>query len=181
MSKKKKYTKHYYLDQLGLKPEDYDLSSYCKDPDRSKKDRKRLKKKHEKYGFWDSDTWNLDFTTALWVYEHLMSYRDTVSEIIDMSDKVSIHLIHPRTDAAESELRDAVINRGKKDVKKIIFKSETRRMSVYDAIGAITDDFARYLTNNDTYKDALLKDFENTAYLQNAMHNYTDLLPGLWW
>ena len=91
MSNKKKYTRHYYLDQLGLKPEDYDLSMYCRDPDRPKKDRKKLKKKYNKNGFWSSDTWSLDFTTAAWVYEHLMAYRDNAGKIIDMSDKVSIH------------------------------------------------------------------------------------------
>ena len=181
MSKKKKYIRHYYLDQLGLKPEDYDLSMYCRDPERSKKDRKKLKKKYKKNGFWTSDTWDLDFTTAAWVYEHLMAYRDAANKIIDMSGMVNIHLIHPRTDVPENELRDAVMNRGKKDSKKIVFTSETQKMSLYDAIGAMADDLARYLTNNDVYNNALLRDIENTTYLRNAMHNYAELLPALWW
>lgn len=71
MSKKKKYIRHYYLDQLGLKLEDYDLSMYCRDPERPKKDRKKLKKKYKKNGFWTSDTWDLDFTTAAWVCQLL--------------------------------------------------------------------------------------------------------------
>ena len=110
-----------------------------------------------------------------------MAYRDNAGKIIDMSDKVSIHLIHPRTDVPEEELRNAVMNRGKKSAETIIFKSETRTMSIYDAIGAMTDDLARYLTNNDVYKDALLRDLENVSYLKNAMHNYADILPALWW
>lgn len=70
-----------YLDDLGIKQEDYG-TNFCSDLD------KRLpywKKEQKLYGFDSRETWNLNNTFIEWLYSHCMMYKERANEIVDLS------------------------------------------------------------------------------------------------
>lgn len=60
--------KHYYLDKINIKPFFFDNYK-----DRRKK---QWKKERKKYGFDERETWSLNFTMIVLLYERLMMYNE---------------------------------------------------------------------------------------------------------
>ena len=68
--------KRYYLDRIGVPP------TYS-----SVKNENRLKHweaQRKKYGFDDRDTWSLDYTMILLLYERLCMYLDIADDKVDL-------------------------------------------------------------------------------------------------
>lgn len=59
--------KHKYLDDIGVtnRPDTWNKNDARQ---------KQWKKEREKYGFDERETWNIEFTWHLWLYERLMAY-----------------------------------------------------------------------------------------------------------
>ena len=49
----------------------------------SGKDKKRRAKDKKKYGYSSSETWSLDFTSAIWLYEHIRMLVEVGGQIVD--------------------------------------------------------------------------------------------------
>ena len=60
--------KHYYLDKINIKPFFFDNFE-----DRRKK---QWKKERKKYGFDERETWSMNFTMIVLLYERLMMYNE---------------------------------------------------------------------------------------------------------
>lgn len=74
------FQKNKYLEDLGLKKEDYGLNWLSKDDDRLKdfNDEKKM------YGFCSAETWNMDRIFCEWLYSHCKMYLEKVEGIINM-------------------------------------------------------------------------------------------------
>ena len=61
-----------YLDDLGLKIEDYG-TNFCDDEDSRNE---KWKKEREEYGFDERETWNLDRMFIEWIYTRIKLYQE---------------------------------------------------------------------------------------------------------
>lgn len=74
-----------YLRDIGLNEENWPETIYTKagsDPD------KRADKYHayqEKYGVNPADTWNLDTTVLMWLYERLIEYKERAGKVVNLN------------------------------------------------------------------------------------------------
>ena len=77
--------KHYYYDKFYKDNKDK-IGSYpfFWTTDKKEKRNKLWKKQRKKYGFDDRETWGLDYTFIIWVYERFNMYRDIGGKIIDL-------------------------------------------------------------------------------------------------
>lgn len=71
-----------YLKNLGLKKEDLPQGWGTDSDD---KRQKKWKKEREEYGFDNRETWSLDYTFKLWLYERLSMYNEVAPNVIDTS------------------------------------------------------------------------------------------------
>lgn len=71
---------HKYLDEIPNRQTKHYLE-YC-----SKKDKRQKvwQSEREEYGLDSRETWSLDSSFYIWLYEHLMMYREKAIEIIDL-------------------------------------------------------------------------------------------------
>lgn len=74
------FQKNKYLEDLGLKKEDYGLNWLSKDDDRLKD----FNDEKEMYGFCSAETWNMDRIFCEWLYSHCKMYLEKVEGIVDM-------------------------------------------------------------------------------------------------
>lgn len=70
---------HKYLDDAGI-PENHRPWSWCGEQDPRAE---TWAKEREIYGFDSRETWSLDTTFYLWLYEHLQMFKD-YSKIVDL-------------------------------------------------------------------------------------------------
>lgn len=150
---------HHYLNKIGVKSTDCaTFNTYEIDKDRQK----RFDQQRSKYGFDERETWNLDVTTAGWIYEHLKYYRKLGGSFCDLTwHKVDI----------------IVVDKLDKEANTYITKLET--VTLLDAIN-IACDYLKYFFK---HLDTASLDDEDRAYqkLKIALHIYADIIPYLWW
>ena len=65
--------KRKYLEDLGI---EIGNTPYCWRSDNDDKRQVMWKKEREKYGFDSRETWSLDYTFYLWLYERLMMFNE---------------------------------------------------------------------------------------------------------
>lgn len=74
------FQKNKYLEELGLKEEDYGLNWLSKDDDRLKD----FNDEKEMYGFCSAETWNMGRIFCEWLYSHCKMYLEKAEGIVDM-------------------------------------------------------------------------------------------------
>jgi hypothetical protein len=74
------FQKNKYLENLGLKKEDYGLNWLSKDDDRLKD----FNDEKEMYGFCSAETWNMGRIFCEWLYSHCKMYLEKAEGIVDM-------------------------------------------------------------------------------------------------
>lgn len=74
------FQKNKYLEDLGLKKEDYGLNWLSKDDDRLKD----FNDEKEMYGFCSAETWNMGRIFCEWLYSHCKMYLEKAEGIVDM-------------------------------------------------------------------------------------------------
>ena len=77
--------KHYYYDKF-YKNNKYDIGDYPYffSYDKQESRNKHWKKQRKRYGFDDRETWSLDYTFIIWVYERFNMYKDKAGDIVDL-------------------------------------------------------------------------------------------------
>jgi hypothetical protein len=85
MKIKKSYVeqRNKYLEDLGLRPEDYGVNFSPKNDKR----RKKWAKQKEKFGFDERETWSLDHYFAEWLYSHCRMYLKEAGKVIDLEEE----------------------------------------------------------------------------------------------
>lgn len=68
---------HYYLNKLGVEHPD----QWCPNDHREKK----WKKERKKYGFDSRETWSLDSTFFMWLYEHLKMFMKVADGVVNLN------------------------------------------------------------------------------------------------
>lgn len=149
---------HHYLNKIGVRSDICTIfNSYQPDKKRSK----RFAKQRKKYGFDERETWNLDVTTATWVYEHLKYYRKLGGNFCDLTwHKVDIIVID------------------KLDKETNTFTTKTENVNLLEAID-ITCKYLKYFFKH--LDDGVDGEYRAYQKLKIALHIYADIIPYLWW
>ena len=87
--------KHYYLDKLGVEYPDRWLPNDARE--------KQWKKERKKYGFDSRETWSLDSTMFMWLYEHLKLFMKHADQVINLN----FHVIE--VDGVSRTLREWIL------------------------------------------------------------------------
>lgn len=148
-------------------------------PQKDRTGRKELfKKQRKKYGFDERETWNLSYTSILWLYCHLKRYRDWSvvnmdSENVEISNNYTLKII--KKDKKGNYIYKEIINKdGFKDIKLI--KEEVRLPygKIIDIICEYFEYFINYGSDDEKAKIAY-------PLAEKGMQMYGRLLPSLWW
>lgn len=111
-----------YLDALGLDIREYGTNfKYRPTVSGSVKQRRQRKT----YGFDERETWGLDIIFAEWLYSHMMMYKETASEIIDLS---FYKYTHNEKEYTQEEAIDYVIDGCKEYILSDKYTAEEQKL-----------------------------------------------------
>lgn len=128
---------------------------HTKEKEKDKDKQRKYNKQRKKYGFDERETWALEYTSLMWLYEHLQMYIDIGGKIVDF----------------ESPLPDSL----KEEFSKYDLTVNTQ----LDVIKEILSEIEKYDHNH----YACDSDKEEKAYKhgRRALMFYAIILPMMWW
>lgn len=120
-----------YLEDLGITRKDYDCDLLTDENDSRNE---RFKKEKEEYGFDSRETWDLDYTIAVFLYSRLKMYKEKASNIIDLK----FHIIEfEEKTYNQEEAIDFIIEKIGRYIKHTSIKIEEDEEIYNDYIRAI--------------------------------------------
>lgn len=156
--KRHKYNKGLNLANLRIA---YPNAPYFSDIVEEKKEYYKYQRKA--FGFDERETWGLDVTSAIWLYEHLMMYREVGGDVIDFSGEL-------------------LSEEHRKNLFKLGYKINTLR----EGIDLILELLQQGI--NETYETITVISSggevikpEKTDYLKDAFKIYGELIHCMWW
>ena len=117
------------------------------------KGKKRLLKQRKKYRFDERETWNMDYTSLVWLYEHIKMFLDIGGKIVDLD--------YPLLDEDKREFSEK---------ENLDFNS---KREVLEYICHLIEQWDRLCD------DTVTIDCWEPA--QQAIRLYAMILPGMWW
>ena len=157
---------HHYLNKIGVKSDE--TCVFNTEEKEKKKRAKYFAKIREKHGFDDRETWNLNYTMATWIYEHLKLYLKLAGQIVDLT---------------YYKFEIPTVTRDENNKPQIIYKEKTEENAIKTACKYLK----KYLQNeNNTNFDedieiTLDKDLMACHYYEAAMQIIGKIAPALWW
>lgn len=130
-----------------------------------------FEKQRDIYGFDSRETWELGYTTILWLYAHLMRYREW-GKCIDMDGKEAHHY---SVKIIQKDKDENYLYRTKEESEKIRFQTQKQYLPYGEIIDIICEYFSYAITN--WYGKELL----SCALAEKGMKLYAEILPSLWW
>lgn len=99
-----------YLEDIGLKLEDMPLGFCLEEANNIEKGRgKRWYLEREKYGFDSRETWDLDYTLKLYLYERLCMYKEKLILVEDELTKIE-DIVYKGEEYSHKEVIDKVLD-----------------------------------------------------------------------
>lgn len=173
---------HGFLNEIGIK-DDHICVPSTTDDDNGSKRMELFIKEREEYGFDQRETWSLDFTAALWLYEHLKMYK-----------KVScVDLSYHRFDIKKVIVSDRIWSEKKvSEIEKHITKSEPVEMTQEEAVSLCCSYLEHYIRTEERQKKAekehkesrfaaLVQEAIDAVEAAQAFHIFAELMPAMWW
>ncbi len=123
-------------------------------PNTLDKDDKRIKlfmKQRKKYRFDERETWSLDYTSVVWLYEHIRMYLDIGGDTIDLERPLPADM--------------------KKDIEKEADGLKTQK----DVLEYICELIEKWDKENSKNVE------KGWKYAQKAIRLYAVILPAMWW
>ena len=81
--KKKQKNRRLYLERVGIRPDGIAIPMTVNKDDNGRR-YKRFLKERAMYGFDSRETWALEYTASVWLYEHLCMYLDQAEKIVNL-------------------------------------------------------------------------------------------------
>ena len=163
---------HKYLNEIGI--ESTDPRIFNTDAIEEPEYQDEYNKEKSVHNFDCRETFEMDYTFATWLYEHLQAYKEFTKEVIDLEfHKFLIPVLY---DIPEDKL--IYINEDKAiagQYKYEIIEEHTE----LEAIDIMIDYLKKYLIDTDSidWKEEQIK----TEYLQGAIGILKEVIPALWW
>lgn len=160
---------HKYLNQLGIKSDSPCIFNTEEDDEQRNEFFFEERRKHH---FDSRETWNLDYTSATWLYEHLQVYKEYAIKIIDLNyPTFDIPILY---EIPHNELK-YIENTS---FPESYFGTCIVKKTLIEAIDIIIKYLENYLVNYDAYGDEEYKAYE---YLKCAFQIYAIIITSLWW
>lgn len=181
--------KHFYLNQLWVDDHEYSLPDNvnisAKEEYRKPGRIKRLNKQKRKYGFSEEEVWNMDMTSAMWLYEHLMMYKETNNVNLDFY-KFNVPVLYEDKDHDKKvEERDKYNPTSIEYIPymKTVTESHTEGECINLCIEYLKDYI--YKSYNPDYnlntQDSIKEDCIINEELKCAFHIYAEIISYVWW
>ena len=173
-----------YLNDVGVKS-DETCVPLTTDRDGDSERLNRFMEEREQYGFDSRETWSLEYTAAMWLYEHLMMYKDYAGKIVDLG--------HHRFMVSKVEVPQEIWET--KDLSRIdslVTISPHVEMTQLEAINLCCEYLKDYIQTEERQETAttLHKDSPHAGLIQEtidiqkarqAFHIFAELFPAMWW
>lgn len=144
----------------------------------------RFKKQIEEYGFDDRETWNLDYISACWLYEHLMMFREIGGQVVDLK----FHKFNVKVAEVNREFNAEFLNEIRESDYKIgVCDVVEKELSQEQCIDTIIEYLKEYITFDlldcsKEYPSAyLLKEMLSIEKAKLAFGIYADIFNCMWW
>lgn len=164
---------HKYLNKIGVKSNNpciFNTKEY------NKKRNDKFKKQRKKYGFDERETWDLGYTSATWLYEHLKVFKKV--NIVDLNyHKFNIPVLY--------EIQENEINGN--DINRKYTREEIEEHTQEEAIDFMIEYLKRCLAENNknnqwnTLRNAFEEDKKLYEYLKGAFNIYAKVVGAMWW
>lgn len=175
---------HRFLNEIGIK-DDHICAPSTTDDDNGSERMELFIKEREEYGFDQRETWSLDFTAALWLYEHLKMYKEKAGEIVNLS-------FH-RFNISEVKVDQKIWETEKiSDIQDHVSTGEEKEITQEEAIDLCCDYLEHYIKTEERQEQAE-KEHRNTRFAsmiretvdayeaKQAFHIFAEILPAMWW
>lgn len=137
-------------------------------------------KQREKYGFDERETWNLNYTSILWLYCHLKRFRKW-GNVIEMDEpewtySYTINVIK-KDNKGNYIYKEDKNPYSDEEIKELEFEREIETLPYGKIIDIICEYFEYYINHgNDT-------NYEDLAYslVQEGIKLYAKIFGSLWW
>jgi len=152
--------KHKYLDDIGV--EYKQLFPYLYEEENNKlhtDTQKFFQKEYETYGFTSRETWNLDETFYMWLYERVKKFVEVGVQIVDLN-------YHKFT------------FKGKEYTQLELINAMLERLEYYFKEDAIDDKMDEYRKQGMSIVEADRKAYEPVVEIGEI---WAILLPSMWW
>lgn len=164
---------HKQLKKLGTDP------SVFFDDAKKKKPKKYLRKEMKKYGCTQREVYNLDMTMAMWLYEHLVMYRDYASDIITLNEEGGLYEVPVvyEKDKTDEELYEGYTKR-----KEPVLKIKREEKSLGECVDLMICYLKHYIANDDDddSSEFLISEAKKIEYLKCALNIMAEVAPALW-
>lgn len=183
-----------YLEDLGMKIPKGTIPGMDNVSLKTDKRRKVFKKQIKKYGFDARDTWNLHFTTACWLYEHLMMFKEKAGKVINLKyhkfDVVTLDEEGVDLNSIEEYENYYKKVRENPDDGVMLYKEKKQCLNQKQCINLMIDYLATYIKREngidtkryDTdYRINSLKDIAAEEKAEYAIKIYAEVFPCMWW
>ncbi len=166
--------KHKQIKKLGA-----DASLYFDDA-KKEKPKKYLKKEMKKYGCTQREVYNFDMTMAMWLYEHLVIYRDYASGIIVLDEEGGLYevLVAYEKDKTDEELYDGYTKR-----KEPALETKREEKPLGECVDLMIRYLKHYIANDDDAEGSsefLISEAKKIEYLKCALNIMAEVAPALW-
>lgn len=161
---------HKYLNKIGIDSENICLyNTEAVDFERGEK----FKKQRKKHGFDERETWDMAFTSATWLYEHLKMFKKVSVVFLD-GHKFNIPVLH---DIPEDKLHEYIQQGCTFPVRYTTEEIEVRTQG--EAIDLMLEYLEKYILSVDKFNTEIeRKGFEA---LQCAFKIYAEVVGAMWW
>ena len=166
--------KHRQIKKLGA-----DASLYFDDA-KKKKPKKYLRKEMKKYGCTQREVYNLDMTMAMWLYEHLVMYRDYASDIITLNEEGGLYDVPV---AYEKDKADNELYEGYTKNKEPVLETKKEEKSLGECVDLMISYLKRYIAEDDDAEcssEFLVNESKKIEYLKCALNIMAEVAPALW-
>ena len=175
---------HKYLNELGVKDDGICVPGTT-DNDGGSERMNIFEKEREEYGFDSRETWGLEYTAALWLYEHLKMYKEKAGEIVNLN-------FH-RFNISEVKVDPKIWETEKiSDIQDHVSIGEEKEITQEEAIDLCCEYLEHYIRTEERQEQAE-KEHKNTrlasiiqetidAYeVKHAFHVFAEISPAMWW
>lgn len=166
--------KHKQLKKLGTDP------SVFFDDAKKKKPKKYLRKEMKKYGCTQREVYNFDMTMAMWLYEHLVMYKDYASGIIMLGEEAGLYEVPV---AYEKGKTDEELYEGYVKRNEPVLETKREEKTLGECIDLMIRYLKCYIANDDDAEDSgefLFSETKKIEYLKCALNIMAEVAPSLW-
>lgn len=144
-----------YLEEIGVKLPDPVVNSIIFSEEDNQERDARFKSQRSIYGFDERETWDLRYSSACWLYQHLKLYKDLGGQVIDLS-------------FYKFRLED--------------MNEELSQGDVIDIIIELLENFLKY-ENRSGIQESFNDDEEEVVQsnLRKAFKMYGEIVSAMWW